>query len=70
MAKVTIEIEDRPDGMVKITATPNFETMMAMDASGEKLTSAHGLALWMLNRTREESKRKEPTLIHLPRLGR
>lgn len=70
MALVTITIEDTPDGRVRVVATPNFETMMQMNASGHSLTSAHGYALKALNAIRDESKRREPTRIWVPPLGR
>jgi hypothetical protein len=41
MPKITITVEDLPGNQVKIEATPNFETMMKMDISGERMTSAH-----------------------------
>ena len=70
MAKVVIEIEDKPDGNVKVTCTPTFETMMKMHVSGETLTSAHGYAFQALNAIRKESKSQNPSRILIPRLGR
>jgi hypothetical protein len=70
MAKVTITIEDTFDGKVKVISNPNFETMAKMDLSGDNLTAAHGYALLALNEIRKESKKREPTLIKIPGLGR
>ena len=70
MAKVTITITDERDGKVKCVCDPTFETMMKKNASGNGLTSAEAYAIFMLNKLREESKRKEPTRILIPRLGR
>lgn len=69
MAKVVITIEDRPDGKVKILCEPTFERMIAMEMSGETLSSAHGYAYKILNDIRKESKRLGPTLLHIPKLG-
>ena len=71
MAKITITIEDKPNGTVSVQATPNFETMMKMEVSGHTLTSAHGYALLALNAIRNESKKKDPrNRILVPRIGR
>jgi hypothetical protein len=71
MAKVTITIEDTPNGKVKIVAEPSFETMANMIVSGETMTSAHGYAMTCIKAVRQESKNADPTtLIKLPRLGR
>lgn len=71
MAKVTITIEDLPNDQVKIEATPNFETIMKMDISGERMTSAHGYALFMLNQARLKSKDFQPQiLIQIPRVAK
>ena len=70
MAKITLTIEDTPDGKVKIVSDPTTETMIKMTQSGDGLTSAHGYAFRMLREAREESKRLKPTTILIPRLGR
>lgn len=71
MAKITITIEDLPNGSVKVEATPNFETMMKLDISGNSLTSAHGYALFVLNQVRKKSKEFNPNnLIQIPRIRR
>ena len=67
MAKITVVIEDLPGGKVKVACEPNFETMMKMELSGTRLTSAHGYALLALNAIRNESKRIAPTRILIPR---
>lgn len=70
MAKVTITLEDSPDGKVKTTVEPNFSTMMKMNQSGAGLTSAHAYALFALRMISEESKRQAPTPILIPRTYR
>lgn len=56
MAKIIVEIEDKPDGNVKITANPNFETMAMKVDSGETITAAETYALFALRKIREASK--------------
>lgn len=68
MAKIVIEIEDLPGNKVKVTSTPNFETMMAMDISGHTLTSAHGYAFKVLNTIRAESQKNSPLIRQIPNL--
>lgn len=69
MAKITITIEDLPNGKVKVVADPSFETMASMIVSGENMTSAHGYAMTCIKAVRQESKSKDPqTIIQLPRL--
>lgn len=71
MATVTITIEDTHDGKVKTVCTPNFETMMQMNASGHELTAAHGYALRALNALIQASKDNDPTLnVRIPIIGR
>jgi hypothetical protein len=71
MAKVTITIEDKEDGNVKVVSDPNFETLMMMDMSGHRLTNAHGYAMAALLRIRERSKEigqlNGRSIIHVPR---
>lgn len=69
MAKILIEIEDLPDNKVRVVATPNFDTMMRIVASGNEITSAHGYALAAMRAIRECSKDKTITL-QVPRVGR
>lgn len=66
MAKVIIEIEDRPGDKVAVKTTPTFETLMAMDISGSKLTAAHGYAFAIINKVREISKQNEPLITKIP----
>lgn len=68
MARITITIEDLPQNKVKIEMNPNFETMMKMEISGSKMTSAHGYALCAVNAIRKESKRLGPQRIFVPKL--
>lgn len=70
MAKVTITLEDGPNNMVKTTMDPSFEIMGKMARSGETLTSAQAYALFAIRMIREESKRRSPTPILFPRLGK
>lgn len=70
MAEITIKIKDLPGGKVEVVATPSFETMMKMHASGETLTSAHAYALYAVRCIREEAKKKTSTIIHIPKIGR
>lgn len=68
MAKITITIEDLPEGKVSIHTDPTFEKM-AMMAKANAATSAHGYAMRCLNVCRLTSKSNEKkTIIHLPRL--
>lgn len=71
MAKVTITIEDKGDGNVSVKSDPNFETMMAIDKSGNQLTNAHGYAMCALLRIRERSAEIEKlngrSVIHIPK---
>lgn len=69
MAKIIIEIEDKLDGRVLTKCTPNFETMMMMEVSGNSLTPAHGYALTALNAIIRENKNNAPTKILIPRIG-
>lgn len=69
MAKIEIVIEDTGDGKVKVTSNPSMETMIKMDISGHKLSSAHGYAYACLNEIRRISKSSDPTnKIIIPRL--
>lgn len=66
MAKLTITIEDLPNGRVKMVCTPNFETLVKMDLSGEHLTAAHKYALKVIMTIYKESKAREPSKILIP----
>lgn len=68
MAKIIITIEDTESGNVKITSTPNFETMMKMDVSGETFTSAMGYAFALLNHAWKLGKKKSPIIREIPKL--
>lgn len=73
MAKVTITIEDSLDGKggVKVVADPNFETIMAMDMSGSKLTAAHGYTICALNAIRQAAKMQDDQIkAKIPLIGR
>lgn len=50
MATILIRISDNPDGTVKVEALPSAEEMIQMVQSGSgDDTSAHGIALQMIN---------------------
>jgi len=68
MAKITITIEDIFDDKVKIVCEPNFMTMMSIHVSGNQLKASHGYAICALNAIRDESKKRGPQNIIIPRL--
>lgn len=70
MSKITITIEDTPDGKVKAVVDPTCETIIKKHASGHELTSAEAYVLFVTRELREESKRQSPTRILIPRIGR
>lgn len=57
MAKIIIELEDKLDGNVKVTANPTFETMAMKVDSGGDMTAAETYALMVLRKIRETSKK-------------
>lgn len=65
MAKIVFTLEDMPDGVVKTTLQPTAETLLRKIASHgpESLTSAEGYAMFLVNRLREEGKRKTGQII-------
>lgn len=70
MAKITITVEDMPNGTVKIVADPTVETMIAMEMSGQKMTAAHGYAVKALNEVRKSAQEQGSILkVPIPRLG-
>lgn len=64
MAKVTIVIEDLPNGKVRVVSDPSFETMCRI-AKAEQLTSAHGLAIVAL-RNMHEASREQGSVLTVP----
>jgi len=54
MARVIIVIEDVPHGAVKVTSTPDLDTMIRMNVEGGELTNAHGYAAFALNRIQKQ----------------
>lgn len=56
MSKIVVTIEDKPDGNVKITSEPNFETLAMKVDSGNTITAAETYALFALRKIREASK--------------
>lgn len=69
MAKVTITLEDNPEGGVKCVADPSYEILMTIHTSGHEWTSAQAYAMFVLNQLRKESKNQKPTKILIPRIG-
>lgn len=70
MARITIVIEDKPNGNVSMTATPPF-SQLAQKAfqDDSRLTSAEGYALKCYNSVRDASKAQKPKhIITLPRI--
>jgi hypothetical protein len=49
MAKIVIEIEDLPDGTVRLTGTPDAAVMALMAESPDDCTAAEGYALGAWN---------------------
>lgn len=70
MAKVTITIEDQPGNRVKVDVAPRAETLIKKYVSGHELSSAEAYALYCIRQLREESRRKEPIRVMIPRIGR
>ena len=68
MAKAVITFEDLPNGKVKVVSEPNFETLMAMDLSGNSLTAAHGYLFSVLNHITKLSKQNGPIIRQIPKL--
>lgn len=67
MAKVTITIEDLPNGKVRTVSSPNFETMAKM-AKAEALTSAHGYAITGLRAIHAASREQGNLIVKIPKL--
>jgi hypothetical protein len=56
MAQVIIVLEDHPDGEnVRFVSTPNFKEMARKADSGNELTSAEGMAIFLMNTVLEKS---------------
>lgn len=71
MPKVVIEIEDMPDGKVKTTLKPNFETIMSKWDSHGDISPAEGFALTAANAIRAAAKSQESSnIIRVPIIGR
>lgn len=71
MAKIKITIEDSPDGKkVFTTIDPDGATLAKRIIAGEKVTSAHGLALAAFNAILLEKKRQgqQGNKVILPKL--
>lgn len=69
MAKVTIELEDKPNGNVKVTVTPTMEQLVLKVQSGHELTSAEAYAFQAANAVRKEAKKQQGDIkVFIPRL--
>lgn len=73
MARITLTVEDGPNGTVKIESTPNYAEIIQNEIAGNVMTSAHTYALAMMNRAREVSKlandkRNDKPLIEIPKV--
>lgn len=68
MAKITITLEDNPDGSVKMESTPKTETIAKMVQSGHETTSAHGLTLFLFRKALQEynKPKRKGTGLWLP----
>jgi len=67
--KVTISIEDLPNGRVKTVTDPTYEMLLRkITQGGEGLSSAEGYAFYVLNQLKAESKRLGKTQLKIPRL--
>lgn len=66
MAKVTITIEDLPNGRVKAVAEPNYEFLMKVTVNSEDLSPAQAYGVVALNAIRDASKGKNPLKIIIP----
>jgi len=69
MAKITITLEDLPDGKVKLVVDPTIETFFKMDLSGHSFTPAQGYAVAAVNHVHRESKKQQGDIkILLPKV--
>ena len=59
MAKIVITIEDDLDGKVKMKADPSFEKIVRMANSGAQMTSAHGMAIFIINRVLDQKRKQQ-----------
>ena len=72
MAKVTITVEDKPNGHVKITVDPPVANLMQMVANRNvQLTAAEGYVLFAVRQMREESnnRKTQGLIVRIPRIG-
>ena len=69
MAVIKIIIEDSKDGKsVNCKIEPSGESIAKRIIGGEKVTSAHGLALAAINAILLEKKRQQKGMVILPKL--
>lgn len=67
MAKVTITIEDKPNGTVATRCDPSFEMMMKIFTRSNDATAAHTYALCAINAINALSKKSRDVKLILPR---
>jgi hypothetical protein len=72
MAKITITIEDLPNGNVSIVANPTVEEMIKGTMSNARgFTAAEGYAMGLCNKAQEISREMASKLkVLVPRMGR
>lgn len=70
MPKVTMTIEDLPDGKVKCVLNPSAETLLKKQASGHVLSSAEGYLIFCANKLRECANSQSNIIVKVPRIGR
>lgn len=70
--KITLTLQDKPDGGVEVISNPSFETMAQMINSGHDISSAQAYALTAINAIKKASKNQDPAsnLIYIPKVKR
>jgi hypothetical protein len=71
LAKVTVTIEDAPNGRVKIVSTPDFDSMCKMENSGNSLTQAESYAfrcLYAIYQFAKEDQATGSNVIKIPKV--
>lgn len=70
MGTVKIEIEDLPNGKVRVVMTPPAEMLYDKINAGYDCTSAEGYGMLAVRAIREESKKEGSLIIKVPRKGK
>lgn len=70
MARITITIEDKPNGSVATRCDPSFEMMMKIITRSSDATAAHTYALAAINAINALSKKSRDVNLILPRTKR